>query len=56
MVKPYNLVFLQFKHTPLHLAAIYGKEAVVEFLVTKGADLNAMDEVSINKSNKEDSD
>ena len=54
-MKSYNLVFLQDKRTPLHSAAGSGNEAVVKFLVTKEADLNAMDEVSIDKSNKNDS-
>ena len=54
-MKSYNLVFLQHKETPLHWAAMSDNEAVVKFLVTKGADLNAMNKVSIDKSNKNDS-
>ena len=54
-MKSYNLVFLQNKETPLHWAAEWGNEAVMKFLVTKEADLNAMDKVSIDKSNKNDS-
>lgn len=37
---------LQFLLTPLHLAAWYGRESVVELLLQHGADVNAVDRVS----------
>ena len=37
---------LQFNLTPLHLAAWYGQQAVVELLLQHGANVNAVDRVS----------
>ena len=38
---------MQFDHTPLHLAAMYGHEKVVRLLVELGADKEAKDEVRL---------
>ena len=42
----YRLISLQVNITPLHNAANNGHTAVCELLITKGANVNALDNVS----------
>ena len=39
-------MFLQWQRTPLHNAVAWGRIDIVKILLTKGADINAKDEVS----------
>ena len=40
--------YLQNGNTPIHLALRYGHVEVVEKLISSGADVNAVDKVSVN--------
>ena len=40
--------FLQYGDTPIHLASRYGHVQMVEKLISLGADVNVVDEVSVN--------
>ena len=42
----YRLISLQFNNTPLHWAANNGHTAVCELLIAKGANVNALNNVS----------
>ncbi len=42
----YRLISLQVNNTPLHDAAINGHTAVCELLIAKGANVNALNNVS----------
>ena len=39
-------MMLQLQATPLHYAAENGRDSVLEYLITSGADVNAVDNVS----------
>ena len=47
LIESLTYLFFQFSLTPLHLAAWYGQESVVNMLLEHGADVNATDRVSI---------
>ena len=38
-----NFIFMNFNQTPLHIACENGNKEIVEFLISKGADVNAVD-------------
>ena len=42
----YNKIYFQNKRTPLHIAAYQGYVSVVDCLITSGADVEAVDNVS----------
>ena len=42
----YNNMYFQHKQTPLHIAAHRGHDLVVQCLITSGADVQAVDDVS----------
>ena len=42
----------QYKNTPIHLASRYGHVQLVEKLISLGADVNAVNKVSVNNSTK----
>ena len=42
----YRLISLQFNDTPLHLAASNGHTAACELLITRGGNVNALNNVS----------
>ena len=42
----YRLISLQYNYTPLHLAAREGHTAACELLITRGGNVNALDNVS----------
>ena len=39
-------LFIQHKRTPLHIAAQKGRVSIVQYLITSGADINVIDDVS----------
>ena len=41
------IIYFQDKQTPLHIAAQQGHVSVVQCLITSGADLEAVDDVSL---------
>ena len=43
----YNILSFQVKRTPLHIAANQGHVSVVQCLITSGADVEAVDDVSV---------
>ena len=43
----YNNIYFQHKQTPLHFAAHRGHVSVVQYLITSGADVETVDDVSI---------
>ena len=40
-------LFIQHKGTPLHIAAQKGHVSIVQYLITSGANVNAVDHVSV---------
>ena len=43
----YINIYFQHKQTPLHIAAPRGHVSVVQCLITSGADVEAVDDVSV---------
>ena len=44
----YNNIYFQYKRTSLHIAAREGHFSVVQYLITSGADVEAVNDVSLN--------
>ena len=43
----YNNIYFQHRQTPLHIATHQGHVSVVQYLITSGADVEAVDDVSL---------